>query len=247
MPAASTILDSLSAIANHWRGLAIGWHIYFLAALLLLMFKRRSMSTRFATHLLIAPFVSVSAVAWAAGNPFNGVAFAILVVVLIAIAARVQRRRIAFTTMPTLGTGLIVFTVGAVYPHFVEVDHWIAYTFAAPLGLLPCPTLLAVIGVTLMLRGFESIGWRIALTVAGMFYGFVGVFRLGVLLDATLLAAAAVMAATTVADVRRRRFVRGSSQLGQFEVSGMGRSRTGPTRDRTKSRCREGAFRARRA
>ena len=202
MPASSAILDSLTVIANDWRALAIGWHIYFLTALLLWDFQGRGLTTRSATFLLIAPVVSVSAVAWIAMNPFNGTAFAIIAVGLVAVAARLPRADIQIATSPMIATGLVLFALGAVYPHFVIVDHWLAYTFTAPLGLLPCPTLLSVIGVTLMLRRFESTGWSIALTTAGWFYGVVGVFVLDVMLDAALIVAATVLAVATVTTVR---------------------------------------------
>ena len=202
MPVSSAILDSVTVIANDWRALAIGWHVYFLAALLLWDFTGRRLTTRSAMCLLIAPVASVSAMAWIAMNPFNGLVFALLTVALVAIAVRQPRTEIQFASAPMLATGLVLFAFGAVYPHFVVVDHWLAYTFAAPLGLLPCPTLLAVIGVTLMLRRFESTGWSIVLTTAGWFYGVVGVFVLGVMLDYALIAAATVLAVATV----RRRF-----------------------------------------
>jgi hypothetical protein len=202
MPASSAILDSVTVIANDWRALAIGWHVYFLAALLLWDFTGRRLTTRSAMCLLIAPVASVSAVAWIAMNPFNGMAFATLAVALVAIAVSLPRTEIQIASAPMLATGLVLFVFGAVYPHFIVVDHWLAYTFAAPLGLLPCPTLLAVIGVTLMLRRFESTAWSIVLTTAGWFYGIVGVFALEVMLDYALIAAASVLAVATIMTVR---------------------------------------------
>ena len=198
MPASSAILDSLTVVANDWRALAIGWHVYFLAALLLWDFTGRRLTTRSAMCLLIAPVASVSAVASIAMNPFNGTAFAIIAVALVVVAVRLPQVNIQIASTPRLATGLVLFALGTVYPHFVIVDHWLAYTFAAPLGLLPCPTLLSVIGVTLMLRRFESTGWSIILTTAGGFYGVVGVFVLDVMLDSALIVAATVLAVATV-------------------------------------------------
>lgn len=45
---------------------------------------------------------------------------------------------------------LVVF--GWTYPHFVSTHSWIEYAYAAPLGLIPCPTLSVVIGFTLLVR-----------------------------------------------------------------------------------------------
>ena len=64
------------------------------------------------------------------------------------------------------------------------------YGYAAPLGVLPCPTLSAVIGATLILGLLGSAVWSITLAVAGLVYGAVGVFVFGVQLDYVLLAGA---------------------------------------------------------
>lgn len=60
-------------------------------------------------------------------------------------------------------------------PHLVSVDRWQAYAVVAPLGLIPCPTLAAVIGVTLMVGPPASKAWSAVLSVAAIVYGVVGV------------------------------------------------------------------------
>jgi hypothetical protein len=86
---------------------------------------------------------------------------------------------------------LIAFGWG--YPHFLETDRWMTYAYAAPLGVLPCPTLSALIGATLILGLLGSAVWSITLAAAGLVYGTVGVFVLGVQLDYVLLAGTLVL------------------------------------------------------
>ena len=90
-----------------------------------------------------------------------------------------------------LPLGLIGF--GLVYPHFLPGEPWFAYLFAAPFGLLPCPTLALVTGVTLLVRGLDLRPWCWLLAAAGFLYGLLGVLRLGVYLDLPLLAGAVAL------------------------------------------------------
>lgn len=92
--------------------------------------------------------------------------------------------------MRAAGAGLAAF--GRVYPHFLEGGH-VRYLYAAPLGLVPCPTLALVVGLTPMLRGLESRGWTLTLAVASLFYGLFGWFRLGVAMDGALLLGALLL------------------------------------------------------
>jgi hypothetical protein len=62
-----------------------------------------------------------------------------------------------------------------------------------PLGVLPCPTLAAVIGATLVCGLLGSAPWTIALVIAGLVYGAVGFFSLGVQLVYVLVAGALVL------------------------------------------------------
>jgi hypothetical protein len=83
---------------------------------------------------------------------------------------------------------------GWIYPHFLETGTWTAYLYAAPLGLIPCPTLSAVAGAAIILDGLGSRGWPMTLAVGGAFYGLFGWLRFGVTIDLALLARAALLA-----------------------------------------------------
>jgi hypothetical protein len=197
VPSAQQILDGLTFIANEWQPLAVAWHIA-LGALLILTFARWWRHTRVVGFLLSLPFVSVSVLAWASGNPFNGAVFAALALILAGLAARlpIGSAKRASSKLFVTGVALVVFAW--IYPHFLKTDRWIVYAYASPLGLLPCPTLSAVVGVTLITSLRRSRSWSTTLAAAGVLYGVIGVFRLGVVLDVVLMIGAVVLALQTV-------------------------------------------------
>jgi hypothetical protein len=147
-------------------------------------------------YLLAAPVVSVSAVAWAAGNPFNGTTFAVLALLLIGIARALPEEAVDIASRTVLLPGAVLIAFGSTYPHFLAANHWTAYIYAAPFGLLPCPTLSAVIGLTLVLGLWQSQSWGLTLAIAGGIYGVIGVFALGVVLDYGLVAGALLLGMT---------------------------------------------------
>lgn len=219
MPSPDVILAGLSDIANHWRSLAVFWHAY-MAVLLLSIVVRACRSVRLLGWLLVLPIVSVSAAAWASHNPFNGAMFAGLSVALATMACNLPDETIHIATRRSVlaGSGFVAF--GWVYPHFVDTAHWSEYLIAAPLGLLPCPTLSAIIGVTLIVSGLSA-AWSRTLATAGLLYGAIGVIRLAVSIDLVLLAGAAMLIATVARhaalapnrrdDERRSRVMEGGS------------------------------------
>lgn len=205
MPTSEEILAGLTQIANDWTWLAIGWHVY-LAVLVGILLVGRQLSRRLVGGLLALPLLSVSAMAWTVGNPFNGTVFAAVGVALLVIAVRMapERAQVSPPWLLVLGSGLFLF--GWVYPHFLETGSGWTYLYAAPTGLVPCPTLTAVIGISLMLGGLGSRAWMGTLGAVGLVYGVIGALRLGVLIDGVLILGALIILGTTVmVDVATRR------------------------------------------
>jgi len=85
------------------------------------------------------------------------------------------------------------------YPHFLSDRTPVAYLYAAPTGVIPCPTLSLVIGFALLGGGLRAPVWSSVLAAVGLFYGLFGVARLGVQLDVALIAGAATLLALSVA------------------------------------------------
>ena len=196
MPSPEQIVAGLALIAQRSMILAIAWHAALVVALAALALGWRP-SLRTARRLLVVPLLSVSALAFAFANPFNGVMFAVGAAALGVLGSRgpggASRRAGAASSL--LGVGAIAF--GWVYPHFLDA-HWTVYLYAAPAGLVPCPTLTIVIGFALLGGGLGSRGWSLTLAGLGLFYGLFGVLRLGVLLDLGLLVATAALVITAL-------------------------------------------------
>jgi hypothetical protein len=192
MPSSEAILGSLTTIANEWRMLAIVWHMALGASIVALIAGWRP-SNRVGAYMLIAPLISVSAVAWAWGNPFNGAVFAVLAALLVGIASRISTHPVQMARPLLFVPAAMLMVFGWTYPHFLERNPWTAYLYAAPMGLLPCPTLATVIGATVMLDFLDSTRWTASVAIAGLVYAAIGVLRLEVSLDYGLLAGAALV------------------------------------------------------
>jgi hypothetical protein len=196
MPSSETILRGLTAIANEWSALAVFWHLY-VAVLLLTIAARSDLSTRLVSGLLVPPLLSVSGLAWLSGNPFTGAVFALLSLTLATVAYRLSpTTTVRITSGPSLIAGLTFLAFGWIYPHFLEATNQGMYLIAAPMGLLPCPTLLVIIGLTLMI-GLRSTAWTLTIAGIGFIYAAIGVFRLAVTIDAVLFAGATALAVNT--------------------------------------------------
>lgn len=162
------------------------WHGYF-AVLAVGLFLGVRPSQRLFGLLLGLPLFSVSALAWAAANPFNGSLFAVAGIALVAIAARLADERVQMAPLWVMSVGVFIFLFGWVYPHFLDTSSFVPYLYAAPTGLVPCPTLSVVIGLSLVVGGLNSRAWSLVLGATGVFYGIFGALRLGVTIDLVLL------------------------------------------------------------
>ncbi|NLO05224.1 MAG: hypothetical protein GX131_05275 [candidate division WS1 bacterium] len=186
MPEASQILEGLTQAAAWGRPLALGWHIIMLAALIALLVGWRP-TRRLAGTLLALPLLSVAAMAWIVGNPFNGIVFGAVAVLLIALAARLPHDTVQGGSVWTTVAGVVMVALGWTYPHFLDGAALTTYLYAAPFGLVPCPTLSGVMGFALLGDGLRNRPWSLALAVTGLFYALVSAFRLGVRLDLLML------------------------------------------------------------
>ena len=189
MPDAQSILSNLRLIANDRIVGAVAWHVAVALCGLALALGWRP-SRRLAGLLLSAPVASVGIVAFMHGNPFNGAMFAALAAVLAGIASRFRPDEAqAGTTVDRIAGGVMI-AFAWLYPHFLDARPPATYLYAAPMGLIPCPTLALVIGFTLVSGALASRAWSFTLVAAGLFYGFFGFFRLRVPLDIFLVAGA---------------------------------------------------------
>src|SRR5689334_17516280 len=104
MPTVDTLLASAAAIANEWRPLAFAWHLALMWCATLVLFGWRP-TRRVIAMLIATPLVSVSAVAWLAGNPFNGIVFAAIAATLFAIGMGLPLRTVASPSRRLMSAG----------------------------------------------------------------------------------------------------------------------------------------------
>jgi hypothetical protein len=192
MPTPAEILASLTAIANDGVGFAIAWHVAlalgFGAALV--GWRPGVRTVAFAIALLPA---SAAGFAFAYGNLFNGIVLGATAVAIAMLAPTTWRGRVERARGWPYVAGLAMVVYGWTYPHFLVADP-LAYVVAAPVGLVPCPTLAVAIGVALMIARRGERAWRLVLAGVGTFYALFGVLRLAVVLDLGLLVGAGVLA-----------------------------------------------------
>ncbi len=206
VPSSQAILRGLTDIAQQ-RGLAVAWHLVLWMVLGALTFGVRP-SKRAAMMALVAPLVSVAVLAVVFGNPFNALVFGVGSIALVATALSASEGPVRRApSLQAMGGGLLI-AFGAVYPHFLPPGTTLEYLYAAPTGLVPCPTLSVVIGVTLIGGGFASRVWSLLLALLGLFYGLFGVLQLGVVIDLALAAGALGLFASEITSAPRRALVK---------------------------------------
>jgi hypothetical protein len=192
MPSSGEILDGLGQAAHGWMWLAIVWHGVVGLALALVLSGRAVPDRRAAAVALALPLVSVSAVAWMSANPFNGTIFGVAALLVFLLGTRLAG---PVTRGPrwalAVSAGSIAFGLG--YPHFLPDRPGYTYLFAAPTGIIPCPTLALVLGLALLGDGLRSRAVSITLGALGVFYALFGMFLLNVLLDGGLLVSAVAL------------------------------------------------------
>lgn len=202
MPSSEEIYEGLTAIANEWRLLAVAWHLG-LAAVALAVSSGWRPSKRLFALILALPVTSVAALAWDAGNPFNGAIFAGIATTLVLLGFRLPRQPIAPGSRAQITLGSVFVGFGWAYPEFLDGSSLRSYLYEAPFGLIPCPTLSVLAGASLIFGSLGSRPWAMTVSLAALAYGVMGVFALGVAVDIFLVGAAAALSATVMTERRR--------------------------------------------
>jgi hypothetical protein len=192
MPDRDRILLALTSAANDGFVLAVLWHS-FLGAVLFDVAGGWRPSRREAGLVLSVPLVSVSFASMIEASFFNAVVFAVLAVALAAVTALPGGSEAVTAGAPwarILGAAVIAF--GWTYPHFLS-GSLMHYAYAAPVGLIPCPTLAILVGFGLLSDGLHSHAWSWVVGAAAAAYAGFGAVHLGVWLDLPLLLGAGVL------------------------------------------------------
>ena len=184
---AETILGFLLDASNRSLFLNGLMHVLVLAAVISLFVISNFKAKRLIFDLtLLVLFSTVAAMSLLVGNPFNFATFAIL---SFTAAIEVVRGK---NQVETPGSGFSTYLasafilIGFVYPEFVKTSPWLL-PFVSPVGIVPCPTLLAAMGMLNLVRPRVSRLQYVVTTLTGIIYAVIGVFFLKVNLDIALL------------------------------------------------------------
>jgi hypothetical protein len=186
MPKTEEIINGLKTIANDYSTFAIIWHALFYFLLAALVFKWEP-SNKLLGILICLPLLSVAVLAWITGNPFNGVLFSVMTIMIFIFALRASNEPITLSQVPFMIIGILMIVFGLIYPHFINTNSFLKYLYASPVGLVPCPTLSILVGFLLLYNGLGSQSLTLTFVVFGLFYGLFGAFKLSVYLDIFLI------------------------------------------------------------
>lgn len=187
MPTAEAITRVLAAMGTELAWLAIAWHVAIALASIALLRGWRP-SPRISCVLLSAPIMSVAVASFVYGNVFNAISFGLLAFVLAVLGEGLTHRHLERGPAWSMWTGIALIAFGLLYPHFVE-GPWPRVLAAAPVGVVPCPTIAFVAGAVILAGGFGSRVIPSVLAVWVAFYAWFGISQLGVTLDLGLLVA----------------------------------------------------------
>lgn len=210
MPTADAITSLLAMMATELAWLAIAWHVVAAGAAIALVRGWRP-SPRVACILLTAPIMSVAVASFAYGNLFNAISFAVLAVVLAVLGDGLTQPRVVRGPAWTAWLGVASIAFGLVYPHFVA-GSWLRAFAAAPVGVVPCPTIAVVAGAVILAGGFGSRAIPAVLATWVAFYAWFGIGKLGVMLDVGLLVALLGLVAVLADMATNRHALRSSSR-----------------------------------
>ncbi len=191
MPTPDLVLAGLARIANNAFGIAIGWHLAVLVALLVVSTGWRP-SRRVAAAAIVLPILSAAILAGVAHNPFNAFLLGAISLALLILVSGLRTDPVVAGSYWFLVAGAAMIAFAWVYPHFLAGSH-LRYLWAAPMGVIPCPSLALAIGFALLAGGIGR-AFSLVLAGAGLFYALVGSLWLGVRMDLFLLAGSLLLA-----------------------------------------------------
>lgn len=186
MPNTVDIINGLQSIVNDYSTIAIIWHVVFYLILAVLIAKWQP-SNKLLGILICLPLISVAVLAFISGNPFNGILFSIMAVLIIIFGLKTLNQPIQTSQVIFMIIGILMIVFGLVYPHFINADLFLKYLYASPVGLIPCPTLSVLTGILLLYNGLCSKSITLTFIGFGLFYGIFGVLKLTVYIDIFLI------------------------------------------------------------
>lgn len=181
------MIEYLTKISNNNIYLNLCMHILVFGVLASLFFVNNGKLKNFLTNgtiLILCTSVVINAIM--GGNPFHIVTFATLAVAVL-VALIKDKKQIELPQKKMIIIISFVFIImGLWYPEFVAVNS-IQSFFASPLGIVPCPTLITILGIMNLCYPKVKKTQFIIANILGVIYGFIGTFKFGVIFDMWLI------------------------------------------------------------
>ena len=183
----NSILNYLSMVSNKNIVVNIMMHFVVITSIVsVYLLKDMKVKKYVFNGAILALVLSVIVNATIYGNPFHAITFA-LVAIAVGLEFIKGKNQIS---IPKRGINTVIafafILIGLWYPEFVKVNMF-ASLLLAPTGIVPCPTLLIVIGMlNLYYPNVNKLQFGITVFF-GMVYGIIGTFILGVYFDLSLI------------------------------------------------------------
>jgi hypothetical protein len=183
---ADVILNYLAEISNKNTNINLIIHVIILVALICFsLIKKDKIKYLIANSTILILSLSIVVHAFIYGNPFHLITFIVLAAgTLLALYKGRDEKNIKFDAFSVIS--LIIIGMGFWYPEFVSTST-LGYFMYSPVGIVPCPTLLVILGLLTLLYPRINKAHYITAVLMGFIYGIIGTFVLKVSLDISLL------------------------------------------------------------
>lgn len=180
-------LNYLNMVANNNLSVNLMMHILFILAGIGLVTIKNPLKSQLVNLFLVILSGSVFLHAAIFGNPFIGLLFLIMTLIMVFELIR-RKNNFQFTESRLINiTAVLLLVFGFVYPHFVNTSL-AEYILYAPVGIVPCPTLITILGFYLLNTNPNKVSyWTI--TVISTIFSLIGIIMFKVYIDIVLLLA----------------------------------------------------------
>lgn len=182
-----TLLDYLAMVSNKSLFLNFVMHLLVLLSMASIYLIKDARVRKYVLNsTLLILFLSVTLKAVIYGNPFHAVTFGTMVIT--EVVAMIKDKCPLHALKFNLRTFVSLFFIllGLWYPEFVKASAS-EYFLVSPVGAIPCPTLITALGILNLYYHSINRNQFIVIAFFGSVYGFIGTFKLGILLDLTLI------------------------------------------------------------
>ena len=182
-----TLLDYLSMVSNKSLLLNLAMHLLVVLSIVTIHLTKAVRVRKYVFNsTLLLLFLSVTLKAGIYGNLFHAITFGTMV--LVAIVVLIEDKRTLYVPKFNIQTivSLLFILLGLWYPEFVKAST-LEYFLVSPIGAIPCPTLITVLGMLNLYYSSVQRNELIVIAFFGFVYGFIGTFKLGILLDIILI------------------------------------------------------------